>query len=332
MNLLLDLSNTVNQIGIYRLIVILKYVLTITLTVVPIIIIITATIDISKVVFKPDASATKESLKKILNRILAGLAVFLIPSILSFCFSLIEEFDDTTIISYYNSATIEKVKELEEQYKVEKAAADAISKAEQKEAYAKLYEEEKKKNEQLEEIMDKYRDDNSPGSYDGDSISSGEFGSVKVENGVFYIPNQRATSDSDIPKQSGEYGLNPIFWERLSSLINDAAEKGYKVSVTSGWRSYSSQKNLWDSSSRPCSERGRWTACPGGSRHGFGIAADLSFNGTGCSGGWDCNAAAKWVHENAANYGLKFRMSWEPWHIEPEQISGGNFGSCQATC
>ena len=47
MNLLLDLSNTVNQIGIYRLIVILKYVLTITLTIVPIIIIITATIDIS---------------------------------------------------------------------------------------------------------------------------------------------------------------------------------------------------------------------------------------------------------------------------------------------
>ena len=111
MNLLLDLSNTVNQIGIYRLIVILKYVLTITLTVVPIIIIITATIDISKVVFKPDASTTKESLKKMLNRILAGLAVFLIPSILSFCFSLIEKFDDTTIISYYNSATIEKVKE-----------------------------------------------------------------------------------------------------------------------------------------------------------------------------------------------------------------------------
>ena len=330
MNTLLDLSNTVNQIGIYRLIVILKYVLTITLTVVPLIVIITATIDMSKVVFKPDSH--KESLKKILNRILAGLTVFLIPSVLSFCFSLIEEFDDSTILAYYNSATIEKVKELENQYKTEKAAADAISKAEQKEAYAKLYEEEKKKNEQLEEIMDKYRDDNSSGSYNGDSISSGEFGSVTVENGVFYIPNQRATSDSHIPKQSGEYGLNPIFWERLSALIDDAAKRGYSVTVTSGWRSYSSQKSLWDSSSRPCSERGRWTACPGGSRHGFGIAADLRFNGTSCGGGWDCNDAAKWVHENAANYGLKFRMSWEPWHIEPEQVEGGNFGSCQASC
>lgn len=329
MNLLLDLSNTVNQIGIYRIIVILKYVLTITLTVVPLIIIIMATIDMSKVIFNPDSN--KEALKKILNRILAGLAVFLIPSVLSFCFSLIEEFDDTTIIAYYNSATIEKVKELEEQYKVEKAAADAINKAEQKEAYAKLYEEEKKKNEQLEEIMDKYRDDNT-GTYNGDSISSGEFGSVTVEDGVFYIPNQRATSDSDIPKQSGEYGLNPIFWERLSALIDDAAKNGYTVTVTSGWRSYSSQRSLWDRSSRPCSERGKWTACPGGSRHGFGIAADLSFNGTSCSGGWDCNAAAKWVHANAANYGLHFRMSWEPWHIEPAQVVGGNFGSCNASC
>ena len=114
--------------------------------------------------------------------------------------------------------------------------------------------------------------------------------------------------------------------------MEDAKAQGYNITLTSGWRSYSSQRSLWDNSNRPCSERGKWVACPGGSRHGFGIAADLSFNGTSCSGGWDCNAAASWVHANAANYGLKFRMSWEPWHIEPAQIQGGSFGSCQATC
>ena len=43
-------------------------------------------------------------------------------------------------------------------------------------------------------------------------------------------------------------------------------------------------------------------------------------------------AAAKWAHANAGNYGLKFRMNWEPWHIEPAQVNGGNFGSCQASC
>ena len=37
-----------------------------------------------------------------------------------------------------------------------------------------------------------------------------------------------------------------------------------------------------------------------------------------------CNEAAKWVHANAANYGLKFRMSWEPWHIEPENVQTEN--------
>ena len=115
-------------------------------------------------------------------------------------------------------------------------------------------------------------------------------------------------------------------------MISDASALGYKITVTSGWRSYSSQRSLWDNSSRACNVRSKWVACPGGSRHGFGIAADLKFNGTSCSGGWDCNAAAKWAHANAGNYNLTFRMSWEPWHIEPSQVNGGNFGKCTASC
>jgi D-alanyl-D-alanine carboxypeptidase len=331
MIVLTELNNIVNEMGIYRIALIMKSVLNITLTIVPLIVIILSMVDISKIVFNPNSM--KENFKKPVNRIIAGLIVFLIPTIIDTSFSLIESYDNSTILTYYNNASIEKINSLKKEYDIQKKAEVAKEEAIRKEGFEKLAAEERKKNEQLEKIRTEYEElYGSSDSYSGDSVSSGTFGSVKVENGVFYIPNKRATSDSDIPKQSGQYGLNPIFWERLSALINDGKSKGYNITVTSGWRSYSSQRSLWDNSNRSCSERSRWVACPGGSRHGFGIAADLSFNGTGCSGGWDCNEAAAWVHANAEKYGLKFRMSWEPWHIEPSQVSGGNFGSCTATC
>ncbi len=324
------ISNLANEITYYQVGLIMKYAFNIVFIVVPIIVMVMCMIDLSKHIIKPDAPGP--TIKAIVTRIIAGLIIFLLPTLLTTVFTLIEDYDDSAITKYYNDASVEKIEQLKVEIENERIANLNKSKAELKEAALKKAEEERKRNEQIEEQRKEQEENNSSGSYDGDSTSGGEFGSVTVKDGVFYIPNKRATSEADIPKQSGGYGLNPIFWERLSALLEDAKAQGYNVTVTSGWRSYSSQRSLWDNSNRPCSERGKWVACPGGSRHGFGIAADLSFNGTSCSGGWDCNNAAKWVHDNAANYGLKFRMSWEPWHIEPAQIQGGSFGSCQATC
>ena len=330
MLLINNYTNIINEISFYRVGLIIKYTINIITTVLPLIIIIMSSIDIAKAIINPDSF--KDDIKIAVNRIIAGLIVFLIPSIINYTFTLIENFDNSSITKYISNASIETIKELEEQYKIEKQEAEALKKAEDKELILERLEQEQKRNEQLEKLPDVNSGSDNEGAYNGDTTSNGTYGSLKVENGVFYIPNQRATSDNDIPKQSGQYGLNPIFWERLNSLINDAAARGYKIGVTSGWRSYSSQKNLWDNSTRPCSERNNWTACPGGSRHGFGIAADLSFDGSSCSGSWDCNSAAKWAHDNAANYGLTFRLSWEAWHIEPINVQGGSFGTCTATC
>lgn len=321
------LSNLANEYSFYQIGLILKYALTITLTIIPFIVMFMSMLDIYKHIIKPDSPGP--TIKLLVSRIIAGLIIFLLPSILSTIFSLIEDYDPSSITKYYTEASAEKLKEIKEEIDSEFAANKNKTKAELKQASLDRTEAEKKRREQLEEMK---KNTSNEGNYAGDSVSSGQYGSVKVENGVFYIPNKRATKDSDIPKQSGGYGLNPIFWERLNSLITDAKSQGYNIIVTSGWRSYSSQRSLWDNSNRACSERGKWVACPGGSRHGFGIAADLSYNGTSCSGGWDCNNAAKWVHANAANYGLTFRMSWEPWHIEPAQVQGGSFGSCNASC
>lgn len=325
------LSNIANEMSFYQVGLILKYTFSIIFTVIPIIVMIMCMIDLSKHITKPDNYGP--TIKIMVSRLIAGLIIFLLPTLISTVFSLIENYDDSSITKYYTDASVEKIEQLKSELSAEFAAEKNKTTAELKQAGIEREEAERKRVEQLEEFEREEENTNTGGgNYSGDSISGGEYGSLRVENGVFYLPNRRATSEADIPKQSGEYGLNPIFWERLSALISDAKAQGYNVTVTSGWRSYSSQRSLWDNSNRPCSERGKWVACPGGSRHGFGIAADLSFNGTSCSGGWDCNAAAKWVHANAANYGLKFRMSWEPWHIEPENVQGGSFGSCNASC
>ena len=324
------LSNIANEMSFYQVGLILKYTFSIIFTVIPIIVMIMCMIDLSKHITKPDNYGP--TIKIMVSRLIAGLIIFLLPTLISTVFSLIENYDDSSITKYYTDASVEKIEQLKSELSAEFAAEKNKTTAELKQAGIEREEAERKRVEQLEEFEREEENTNTGGgNYSGDSISGGEYGSLRVENGIFYLPNRRATSEADIPKQSGEYGLNPIFWERLSALISDAKAQGYNVTVTSGWRSYSSQRSLWDNSNRPCSERGKWVACPGGSRHGFGIAADLSFNGTSCSGGWDCNAAAKWVHANAANYGLKFRMSWEPWHIEPENVQGGSFGSCNAS-
>lgn len=334
------LTDTLTEMSFYQIGLIIKAIANITLIIVPIIVIITSMMELFKLVLKPDSPA--QTIKILTNKIIAGLAIFLLPTIINYTFTLIENYNSNIFLKYYTESSIEKINALKAQYKSEQIALAAKEKAKLKEAQIQLAEKERKRMEQIEEIRKQQEEQSqnngssnqpgSSGSWSGDSQSSGSFGSVRVENGVFYIPNKRATSDSDIPKQSGQYGLNPIFWERLNKLISDAAKEGYTIGVTSGWRSYSSQRSLWDRSTEPCSTRNKWVSCPGGSRHGFGIAADLSFNGSSCSGGWDCNDAARWVHANAGNYGLTFRLSWEAWHIEPSQISGGNFGACTATC
>lgn len=331
---IIDALATHTELTVTRLCLILKYGIHIMSILIPILLMYKCIMDWFKSVMNP--KEVTNSLKMNGYRLICALTIFFIPTFANAIFGMIEEYNPDAYTTIYQNASPEKVALLEEAYANEIAAERAKDNAEVKEASLRQAEEARKKIEQMEEQkkQEQQQQNNAgaTGSYDPSGETEGTYGSVVYENGVFKIPNRRATSDADIPKQSGSYGLNPVFSQRLDKLIADAKSQGYNISVTSGWRSYSSQASLWNNSNRACSERGKWVSCPGGSRHGFGIAADLSFNGTSCSGGWDCNAAAKWVHDNAPNYGLKFRMSWEPWHIEPDNVQGGSFGSCQAPC
>jgi len=105
---------------------------------------------------------------------------------------------------------------------------------------------------------------------------------------------------------SGFQDFNTSFADALQQMI--AARPG--ISVNSGYRTPERQAELYAAAIQkygsPEAAR-RWVAPPGKSRHNMGIAADLAFA---------TPEDRAWAHENAAQYGLNFRMGHEPWHIE----------------
>lgn len=105
---------------------------------------------------------------------------------------------------------------------------------------------------------------------------------------------------------SGFQDFTPEFGSALQRFI--AASPG--ITVNSGYRTPERQAELYQAAIQkygsPEAAR-KWVAPPGSSRHNMRIAADLGFRD---------EAARRWAHENAAAYGLNFRMGHEPWHIE----------------
>lgn len=112
-------------------------------------------------------------------------------------------------------------------------------------------------------------------------------------------------------------GMNPAFSSALASMFA-AAPQG--LTINSGYRSPELQAQLWQKALAKygSAEAARkWVAPPGRSQHGAGNAADL---------GYLNDAQKAWVHANAANYGLAFPLSNEPWHVELAGARGGGGG------
>lgn len=128
------------------------------------------------------------------------------------------------------------------------------------------------------------------------------------------IPSQ-GTTDAPVGESHGleEGGVTEAaFNTALQKLI---AAAGGKASITSGKRSEKRQEELWAQALEKYGDpeiADNWVARPRsaggkGSNHTRGIAADLKYADA---------ATKKWIHENAAKYGLHFPLSNEPWHIE----------------
>ena len=123
--------------------------------------------------------------------------------------------------------------------------------------------------------------------------------------------------------------LDGAFATNLAALFQDAPEDIRKgLGIGSGYRSNERQIQLFENSDKT----GKWVAFPQGyvkpngqvargSNHTHGTAVDLTYNGARLDKA--PQAVIDYVHQNAARYGLRFPMGYEPWHVEPVSDRAG---------
>ena len=121
------------------------------------------------------------------------------------------------------------------------------------------------------------------------------------------------------PDELGDVGngkqLRKDAAEAFLKMQKAAAADGVNIQVSSGYRSYSYQNNLFQKALKKYGSVARarkWVAPPGNSNHGWGIAFD---EGT-IYGGKERTKQYRWLNANASKFGFWQRMSWEPWHWE----------------
>ncbi|MBI2588608.1 M15 family metallopeptidase [Candidatus Saccharibacteria bacterium] len=115
----------------------------------------------------------------------------------------------------------------------------------------------------------------------------------------------------------------------LKSLINGAAKDGLKLILVSGYRSYTSQKSVYDSyvATQGQAAADTFSARPGHSEHQTGLAADVGASSGKCQLDkcFGDTPEGQWLAANAYSYGFIIRYpqdktsltgyDFEPWHI-----------------
>jgi zinc D-Ala-D-Ala carboxypeptidase len=128
-------------------------------------------------------------------------------------------------------------------------------------------------------------------------------GALGVAGGA--VPEGVRVFDDEYPAVAN---LDPALRGALRRASTDAAADGVELQVDSGWRSPAYQEHLFEKAISKYGSRGeaaRWVATPKTSPHVSGDAVDI--------GG---SAAAAWLSEHGAWYGLCQVYGNEPWHYE----------------
>lgn len=312
-----------SDLGVLRIMYMVKGFLTIVKVLVPFILIIMASIDIYKVVIK----TSEKPFKTILNRFIAAFFVFFIPTFINLVLTSMGNsvIGGTTCWVNANESNIKLLAKKQEEENNAK-----------REAEKKRQEESRAENERLKkafdeavarrkEVEEKNNVNSGSSNYDevmnGNFLENGKDGRVVVENGIFYKPASGQSGASGTAG-SGPYGYNIYFYARLQKFIQAAAQQGYSIIPSSSqygaWRPLSLQNYYWNCYQTKLCNNGNLAAVPGSSNHGWGIASDLSFNNYN---------AILWAHDNARSFGLAFPLCQnirgncsENWHIEPASV------------
>jgi D-alanyl-D-alanine carboxypeptidase len=116
-----------------------------------------------------------------------------------------------------------------------------------------------------------------------------------------------------IPIPTGEvFELNPLVKTRFLAAEAQAKLEGFKIEITSGFRSEARQLFLFNQAIKKyktTEEASKWVLPPSISHHPKGIALDVNYP-TGPTG-------AKWLEINGYKFGLCRVYENEWWHFEP---------------
>ena len=132
------------------------------------------------------------------------------------------------------------------------------------------------------------------------------------------------------PELSENIYMRPEAAAALEELFADAAQEGVTLYATSGFRSYSTQKAIYERKLERMDEKqaNASVAKPGYSKHQTGLAMDVEGEttlGTGLTAAFGESPEGIWLAQNCHRYGFIIRYPegkrnitgyiYEPWHI-----------------
>ena len=118
-------------------------------------------------------------------------------------------------------------------------------------------------------------------------------------------------------------GIDPVANAALQEMFAAAKVDGFELFVKSGFRSYQTQKNLYNNYFKRdgAAAADRYSARAGHSEHQTGLAFDINKSNSSFAGSPEAN----WLAENCYKYGFIIRYPegkeaitgyiYEPWHI-----------------
>ncbi len=187
-------------------------------------------------------------------------------------------------------------------------------------------EETEEETEETDEETDETAEETEPtkaAKPDSTSTSSKGF-TIETIDGVTYVDGVLVANKTyDLPASYFPNGLTKECDRAYDELDAAAAEQGYILTISSGFRSYYYQEGLYNGyvASDGKSNADRYSARPGYSEHQTGLAIDLN----GVSDSFGDTETGKWVAAHCHEYGFILRYPkgkeeqtgymYEPWHI-----------------
>ena len=151
------------------------------------------------------------------------------------------------------------------------------------------------------------------------AVSVGPTGATTAElSGISADPSSGGTLQNgrlpagELQSITGGGRLRAGAADAFNRMASAAAADGVTITPSSTYRDIEKQQHLWNTSTRPLSERRKWVAYPGGSNHGWGLAFDEG----NIYRQHESAPQYQWLRNHGIEYGFYQRMAHETWHWE----------------